>query len=469
MKYLTNRLCLLILCLMSVSCGNGKSDKLTDHSNLQAMLQAYEREIQARMMDLRNRGLLIPAEPDIQTAVWTYSNNSGTGFLQMNTDQGQSVYNLAKAIRFDGASIIPAEEDLVNLDKDQFRVLRINKNKRGEITGEIQIAPANVIAQIQDSILPKASEPMSLQTEAFFRISFSRGRYSYAFSDTLNIYKMLIDRVLQNREAYVTISSLYWDGKGQDGLTVNPSFTDSRMDPFLMAPQTGPSFLTPQTSLTGKVNMGISLHSLNGSLEPIHIYLEQSAINFLNPQALNDALVIVDLRLDEMNFNNSQFYNNDPYLMHSSPFDRGMYQGPAPYNRNSYTNRGSIPYNQIPPYMSDPNYAFGNDPASILNGSDGRLSSLNSLDLISSLKGKTLNPLHLTFEFSHSEDMSVRGTFQAFGLTSLEVSQTGGRPMISGINKNTLSHFVNGVVDGVEKGGNPLSYLIWPFLKLLGK
>lgn len=452
-KRLINIHQLWILLVFFVGCGDSKNEQQQSYNNFQASLEIYEKNIQIRAANLQSNGLLIPAEEDIKTAVWIYQNNNGSGLLYMNTNQTQKVYNFAKGVSVGDDLLIPADGDLSG--NNPVRVLKIDKNTGREITGEIQIAPPSMVTFLQSATHNQAFDPQSntsLQTEAFFRIIFSQASHSYTSNAALGLYRNVIDRILQNRTSYVTLSSIYWST--QNG----PTSSSASYSPY------NPTVSPPVRFLDGKINMGIGLHPKDGLSEPINVYLEQSATSFLNPQTVNDALVIIDLNLDELTsmVSSYQSYDMDSTQWQNLP-PVGAYN---PYHNPHYDPHGTNLYNFNPSYGYSYGNTYGNIPR--YSSANGRISSLDSSDIVSSLTNKSLNPFNMMFNFSSSQ-YSASIAFQVSHLAPLNTSQTQGISMISGIHqRNAINNIVNSLSND-NNNRNPLSWLAWPFKKILGR
>lgn len=466
----------ILVFLTLLGCGQDKNQ--TSYSDLQADMASYLQDIQSRGASLFREGLLASADENVKKTVWRYSSDHGRTTLQLNRNNHSATYNFANAVTLGGQGnnmLLASDEHLANAlglsESGHFMVLQITSQSGSEIRGQMQLAPKGLLVAIKNALgsgilnLPRESLPM---TQAFFRLAFSRANYSYT-SQGLSIYQNMVDNILSNRQAYVTMASLHWMGNAQSN-ALPPS-----------APSHSPAAQPlPGISLEGKINMGINMYAQANLSDSINVYLEQYADQFLIPEAIGDAQVIVEMYLQQQSYQNHRNFNTNtlgpnnrpglvpPYQM--SP-QNGPYFGPnnprnpQHYGNPRWNNQNLMPYGDprrndygMPGAMGYPSNPYAN-PSSRLGGnfsfnfgrpsgglssagsplnslSGGNFSSLDSSDFVGRLAFKSLKPFRCGFEFSHNSFSSARISLQISDLTAFQPS--GGILLISGVHRTNL-------------------------------
>ncbi len=280
-----------------ISCG-AQNDVPRANNNMTGGIPTsqYEQEIQRDIHQLRNTNRIISANSDIRDMTWLLSwGADGEIYIETSTSSEDKVYNFANAINRNGAFIVASQSDLNNpedLSEDEtFRVLEFEHSSR-EVKGRILRANKQTIILMKDAITSQTVfTENTAPIEAFFKLTFARAAHSYSIHPNSQ-NAAVIDQLLQNRQAYVFISTVYWTdinmGTSLKGLNITLDHNNNNGNNFGLSRNTPyPRSNTPTSNfrLDGKVDVSIDLLSLTGGddYSITNIFFQQSAREFLNP------------------------------------------------------------------------------------------------------------------------------------------------------------------------------------------
>ena len=295
----------------------------------------YEQEILRDLSQLYNTNRIISASPDIKDMTWLLVwDTNGEISIETNTSSEDKVYKLADAITRNGNFILASQSDLSNPEglpeEETFRVLEFEHSST-EIKGRVLRANKQTILQIRDAIISQtAFTENTAPTEAFFRLTFARATHSYSINSN-NLDNTAINQLLQDKQAYVFISNLYWTNINTNTSLngVDITFNHNNKNNYGNNFGSPTSFYRPNTPnfrLDGNVDVSIDLVSSTEDTEDmedndhqiINIFFRQPAREFLDSRQIEDVKVVLTTDSDNEEFSNlSSIYLRQKTL---SPF-----------------------------------------------------------------------------------------------------------------------------------------------------